>query len=289
MQYWKKQICPFVNTSCTKFNHDQTVVYGVCSVVNRSSRSSEVGEVVVCPKRLYANDYESIKLVSKQAFGDIPVFIGGSLDNLKAKAMEANESVVAFGQNSGNEVSANSGGQLSMDWVLVKYTKKTGKLIAESFVGVEVQSIDITGNYRENWEAYRSFRSGVSVKTIPDSRHGMNWANVHKRLIPQIIRKGNIYKNCKKCRGFYFILPDLVYQKFEEVIGNIELQKRSSNETLCIMTYSLGQNVANGQTRSLKVDRSLCYNVKDIADSFASLVDKESVLQFENKVLSLLG
>lgn len=104
-----------------------------------------------------------------------------------------NEFVVAFGQNSGREIQVGSSrNKLSMDWVLVRIVDGRPFEIA----GVEVQSIDITNNYRSTWEAYKSLVLAPNT-TIPASAHGMNWANVHKRLIPQIIRKGQIYADSK--------------------------------------------------------------------------------------------
>ncbi|CAH1044724.1 hypothetical protein HPTD01_3202 [Halomonas sp. TD01] len=96
-----------------------------------------------------------------------------------------------------------------MDWVLAKV--KNGKL--QQYVGVEVQSIDITGNYRDSWHTYKNLNTSFSGD-IPRSEHGLNWANVHKRLIPQLIRKGVVYSNSKLVpSGLYFIVPDIVYKK----------------------------------------------------------------------------
>ena len=67
---WSSDACPFVGGTCTKTNHDKSIVYGVCSVQNNDGN-----EVIVCPKRLYANDYEVIKKVSEAVFGrDIDCF-----------------------------------------------------------------------------------------------------------------------------------------------------------------------------------------------------------------------
>jgi hypothetical protein len=60
-----------------------------------------------------------------------------------------------------------------------------GKL--KLIIPCEVQSADTTGNYRANWDAYSK-----ELDSIPDSEHGMNWANIWKRLIPQLILKGSI-------------------------------------------------------------------------------------------------
>ena len=125
-----------------------------------------------------------------------------------------------------------------MDWVLAKV--KNGELV--EYAGIEVQSIDITNNYRDNWYAYKNLNENTSI--IPRSKHGLNWANVHKRLIPQLIRKGLIYaKSDLVSHGLYFVLPDIVYRKFEDVIGkDIPLVNRKASDVLTVHTYSLSDN-----------------------------------------------
>ena len=123
-----------------------------------------------------------------------------------------------------------------MDWVLQSYDTNGHTLVPMEFVGIEVQSIDITGNYRDTWDAYRQMKEGIPVTDVPSSGHGLNWANVHKRLIPQIIRKGNIYSKSERCKGFYFIVPEAVYQKFEEVIGDVPTLGAPHRENLSVIT-----------------------------------------------------
>ena len=122
------------------------------------------------------------------------------------------------------------------------------------YVGIEIQSIDITGNYRDAWHGYKNLpNSNIPIDKIPSSSHGLNWANVHKRLIPQLIRKGVIYSRSDLVRkGLYFVLPEIVYNKFEDVIGSdIPTVNNASRETLTVLTYSLGSNVPPGRHREL--------------------------------------
>ena len=234
--------CPFVGTQCSKTNHDQSVIYGVCSVSN-GIRQGQHQDVMVCPKRMYQNNYEMFDGVIHDVWGSsTELIVGGDTESLRRKMKLAQEPVVAFGHASGNEISVNSNGRLSMDWVLQSYKtdedlagEKFG--VADEFVGIEVQSIDITGNYRDNWRSYSDQKTnptaiGSNSLLVPVSGHGLNWANVHKRLIPQIIRKGNIYKRIERCVGFYFLVPEIVYQVFEEVIGKPPAQKCPSRSNL---------------------------------------------------------
>jgi hypothetical protein len=126
-----------------------------------------------------------------------------------------NDFIVLLGHNSGKEIKLSQPDviQLSLDWVMARVVH--GEL--QSIIPCEVQSMDTTGNYHANWSAYSKER-----KTIPDSEHGMNWANVWKRLIPQLILKGSIAATSKLCKqGHYFIVPDQVYQRFERLIGDV--------------------------------------------------------------------
>jgi hypothetical protein len=45
---WSLGACPFILRGCSKHNHDQSIIYGTCSV------SSPFGDVIICPNRLYA-------------------------------------------------------------------------------------------------------------------------------------------------------------------------------------------------------------------------------------------
>lgn len=214
-------VCPFLGSKCTKTNHDKTVIYGTCAVTGSQTLGVR-DEVIICPKRLYAQNYSIFEDVTRIVWGDLPVVVGGELASLYERAAQHPECVVAFGQNSGREVTVNSNGKLSMDWVLQRYKFNGLALVAEDFLGIEIQSIDITGNYRDTFAAYSALKQGQLQNAIPNSGHGLNWANVHKRLIPQIIRKGNVYSRCDRCVGFFFILPEQVYRKFDEVLGDVE-------------------------------------------------------------------
>jgi len=82
---------------------------------------------------------------------------------------------------------------------------------------VEVQSIDTTGNYRNGREALLSGQR-EKVKTTA----GFNWENVNKRILPQLIYKGQLLQRepfCKK--GLYFICPQQVYEEILKRLGGI--------------------------------------------------------------------
>ena len=107
---WNLGECPFINKSCSKSNHDSSVVYGTCSV------TTTFGDCIICPNRLYEKNYATLRTIAKDAFGDVAEFI--LFDEYIKRRNECGVFVVALGQNSGKEVKI--GRSLSMDWVLAK-------------------------------------------------------------------------------------------------------------------------------------------------------------------------
>lgn len=68
---WKSQRCPFVDMPCVKHSHPQdgeVIVYGTCSVVNRL-RDGSKEEVIICPQRLYAEGYKTLRTCMYDATG----------------------------------------------------------------------------------------------------------------------------------------------------------------------------------------------------------------------------
>lgn len=272
---WRLEACPFINKACTKTNHDKSIIYGTCSV------TSPYGDCIICPNRLYADKYNCLRKVSAEAFGeDIDFFTYEEFIPVRGKKGAC---VVALGHNSGKEV--NIGGHLSMDWVLAKV--QDGELV--EYVGVEVQSIDITGNYRDAWYAYKNM--DTTTTRIPSSEHGMNWANVHKRLIPQLIRKGLIYSRSSLVQhGLYFIVPEIVYRKFEDIIGkDIRKKRKSAKDILTVHTYGLSPEALPGEQRELILKRNIKFTLSEFSKRFISGLHLPSGDDLDDAVRKVLG
>lgn len=270
---WRLGACPFVNIPCTKKNHESTVIYGTCSV------TSPYGDCVICPNRLYVNNFEVLHAVARDAFGDIPFYTYAEYIRHRRNREPC---VVALGMHSGHEISINR--TCSMDWVLARVEN----FQLTEYTGIEVQSIDITGNYRDNWYAYKNISENA---IIPKSEHGMNWANVHKRLIPQIIRKSLIYSrsNLVHC-GLYFIVPDIVYKKFEEVIGtDIPLVTEKAPNIITVHTYQLGDPVPEGEIRNIDPVRALRFRMEDFSNRFISGPNLPNAVELDDAIRRALG
>lgn len=149
----------------------------------------------------------------------------------------------------------------------------------------EVQSIDTTGNYVDNWEAYRD-----ESDSVPDSEHGMNWANVWKRLIPQLILKSSLSTTSALClKGTYFVVPDRVYQQFEKIVGSVASRPSAGPGVLTVMTYNLGPDVPEGKIRSLLHCRTERLLATEMAVSFASGKQLPLGTQLDQKVAEILA
>lgn len=280
-QYWNTKQCPFTNRQCIKIDHSQGIVYGTCSVTGRKEKGKNT-EVIVCPNRFYAETYEIFSDVTRLLWPgqEKSLIIGGDIEQLKKKAETVEHPIIAFGQHSGREIQIRGKNTLSLDWIFQSYTRNTaGELVPGKFVGLELQSIDITGNYRDNWSAYKKQKEGSnSLMSVPKSGHGLNWANVHKRLIPQIIRKGNIYGKSERCAGFFFVIPESVFRKFEDVTAGLKPVSAPAKENLSVITYKLGEPKPFGVRRSLEKVREIHYGLNDFALSFIGHCPEEAPL-----------
>jgi len=282
--FWETKSCPFTGSSCGKKNHDGSLIYGTCSV------SSTEGNVIICPNRLYADDYMTLRKVASDVFGAIPFFtFPDYLDAKRKKSLSISNKkgvVVALGHNSGREVSV--GNQMSMDWVLA-HVKNAG---IAAYTGVEVQSIDITGNYRDNWHYYQEWRNDEAKpkRSKPSSAHGYNWANVHKRLIPQLIRKGLIYsRSTKVTHGLSFVLPDVVFKRFEKILGaDFNPPQRTGADILTVYTYTL-KPFDGSTSRSLALKRKIQITLSEFSERFVSGPNLPDGIVLDQAVAGVLG
>lgn len=266
LRQWKSQGCPFVGGACIKninLPDSGRVVSGACSVANKL-RSGRTEEVIICLQRLYADGYKSLRSCAYDAIGsEPPILIAKEYSEHKKSETLPDEYIVILGQRSGSEISLrNSAAQISIDWVMAYVVAGNLNLI----IPCEVQSIDTTGNYRDAWRAYANEES-----EIPNSNHGMNWANVWKRLIPQLMLKGAVASTSTLCtKGLYFVVPDRVYTQFEKLVGELPEADEPDQGVLTVMTYELGSEAPEGAMRPLVRSRTIRTLATDFAESFAS-------------------
>lgn len=221
--------CPFLDSACTKMFHDRTRS-GVCSVSVQGANAP----VVICPNRLYAGNYAILQDVASLAFGTGRIIIH---PNEYARVAHDGRYVVAFGKRFGKELKLprrGGGGAYYVDWILARIGPNQN--LAE-FVAVEVQTIDTTGSYGPAVHALRKGQKAVDV-----SKAGLNWENVNKRILPQIIFKGHVLRRENLCtKGLFFVCPTEVYHRIAMRLGgNLLPYSNLQPGSITFLWYGLG-------------------------------------------------
>lgn len=185
VRYRNKKLCPFNNRvpNCTKDKANDPL--GVCSIFHNNS------PVITCPTR-FREDWIIIENAAKFAFSESVKWTSLS----EIKLLDKN------GQSAGN-----------IDYVLVAYNGK-GELI--DFASLEVQGVYISGNLRKPFETF--IGNPINNFVWPS---GYNFpkpdylSSSRKRLIPQMLYKGGIFKSWNKKqtvalqKSFFDTLPTL--------------------------------------------------------------------------------
>ncbi len=141
---------------------------------------------------------------------------------------------------------------------------KSGQM--SEFVAAEVQAIDTTGNYREERNAYMK---GATFSG--SSKAGLNWENVSKRILPQIIYKGHVLRHEQLCKkGLFFICPTPVYQRIQERLGKSMGSYHFQPGALTFHWYNVGASAPTGSTRSLDYEGQFTTTVDQVANAFTS-------------------
>ncbi|MBR5168388.1 MAG: hypothetical protein IKW86_10055 [Salinivirgaceae bacterium] len=182
--YRENRLCPFHNRfpNCTKDKADDPL--GVCSVNHGNDM------VITCPSR-FREDWKI--LYNAASF----VWPKGT----KWTSLPEIKLVDGTGQSAGN-----------IDYVIVSYNDE-GHII--DFASIEVQGVYISGNLRNPFNQYMknpSINFEWNGKNFP---HPDYLSSSRKRLIPQMLYKGGIFKawNKKQCvviqKSFFDTLPNL--------------------------------------------------------------------------------
>lgn len=270
--------CPFLGERCTK-NLRDGAPSGGCSIKPVTS-----APVIVCPIRLYANDYRILQEVSDSVFGK-----GMSLRSAVPASGHAKtgKSVAVFGRGWGGELRlpARGGhGGYFIDWILAKLDHN-GSL--NDFVAVEVQSIDTTGSYRTERDTYLRGNTFSGVSSV-----GLNWENVYKRILPQLIYKGHVLRREPKCtKGLYFVCPEQVYKKIEERAGGTGswLAYPPGPGTITFRYYNLGPPSPAGTIRTLSFSGEFTTTIDQLANALAAPTNLPPAQVYEEAIRHALA
>lgn len=253
----RNRYCPFLRSRCTKILRDGSVS-GVCTV-----KQAELGSTICCPNRLYAADYRILSDVAQASFGKpIHLIQADKVSDVKHDG----RFVAVFGKRWGKELrlpQRAGRGAYFVDWILA-LIGKDGNL--QEFVAVEVQAIDTTGNYRAERDAYLK---GKHFKAY--SKAGLNWENVSKRILPQLIYKGHVLRQEELCRkGMFFVCPTLVYNRIEERLGGQLRPYHFQPGSLTFRWYDIGAAVESGHNRELAEGGQFTTTVDQVALAFTA-------------------
>lgn len=257
-----KNLCPFLHGTCTKTLGRDGSCSGVCAVKQVSSDQ----RIICCPIRLYADDYEILRIVSRKTFGvDLGLYSGRAA---VAKARSEGGAVAVFGHRWGGELrlpKRNGVGNYFADWVLARLDER-GELA--EFTSIEVQTIDTTGNYRAS-------RAGlIDGRREVKSTVGLNWENVSKRIIPQLVYKGQVLQREPLCRsGLWFVTPESVYSRIIDRLGgakNMAFGYAPQPGALHFLRYDYDDNAeyAKGVPTKLMVTGDECTTVEQVQAAF---------------------
>lgn len=257
------QICPFLGSPCTKVLSRDHLISGVCSVRQKTEGSPSV---ICCPIRIYAEDYKMLHLISRQAFGrDFGLYAGrAAVERARAEGGP----IAVFGHGWGGELrlpQRAGTGSYFVDWVLARLDEN-GELA--EFTAIEVQTIDTTGNYREARTALLENRSVIS-DTV-----GLNWENVSKRIIPQLIYKGQVLQREDLCRtGLFFVCPKAVYDRVLNRLGGRERIPTFPTQPASIhfVAYDYTEPPRDGSITQLGIVEEHCTTVYKVQEAFSSM------------------
>lgn len=272
--------CPFTNAPCQKILARLRVPSGVCSVRQKTQGSPVV---ICCPIRMYADDYAMLHMVSKKAFKKSLNLYAGRVAVDKAK--QENGAVAVFGHGWGGELrlpQRKGTGAYFVDWVLARLDGK-GQLA--EFTAIEVQTIDTTGNYQT---ARKALMEG---RTVIDDTVGLNWENVNKRIIPQLIYKGQVLQREDLCKaGLFFVSPLPVHQRVLERLGGKERIPAFPYQPASIhfMAYDrIRQQKADGQIAKLGLIEEHCTTVYKVQEAFSAVTLPEGNV-YKNAIIHSL-
>ncbi len=258
--------CPFIGSTCTKIFGRTREIAGVCSI-----RQKTVGSptVICCPNRIYAENYKMLRQISILAFRQpLRLFAGRAAVE---KAKELGGAIAVFGHGWGGELrlpQREGVGSYFVDWVLARLDSN-GELV--DFTAIEVQTVDTTGSYGNAQAALKKDRT-----VIPDTV-GLNWENVSKRIIPQIIYKGQVLQREELCKtGLYFVSPMPIYKRILARLGGKEKIPAFPTQPAAIhfiaydFSRSLG-DVARGEIAPLDIVEEHCTTVYKVQEAFSAV------------------
>jgi hypothetical protein len=84
------------------------------------------------------------------------------------------------------------------------------------------------------------------------------------------------------------VVPEIVYQKFEEVIGKLPELDGPAKDRISIKTYSFGPVSVDGVSRDICPVRTVHFDLMTVAQAFITNVDKTASVILDQRMRSIL-
>lgn len=246
-------LCPFLNSRCVKTSQRIEGPFPVCTIRYGGGAAGTNSRLMcVCPKRFYSIDLMSDIIKYCWPPGPPP-----------ANPRIAYEVKM---ENFGN-----------VDMVVADLDERTGEV--REFVSVELQAVDITGSYEPAYQGVLHSKSEVDVS------YGINWKNVRKRFIFQLIDKG-IYHNRWGTR-IVAVVQTPLYDRLHEAIRFEELPPDRGGNTIIFMLYDYRPDPDRDGAVVLQLDRVVgtSHNSLMTASLYQPVPSKEA---FHKRILTHL-
>jgi Restriction endonuclease NotI len=280
-----QQTCPVIGGACTKEigSASNRIRSGVCTIADKTG-----GPVIICPIRLYADNYSLLATVAKIAFKVDAIQL---VDGRKIAAhtpSNTNTLVAVFGKGWGGELKVPGrpamGRKTSgffVDWILARLD--SNKKLME-FAALEVQTMDTIGSYRNEREAVLKGVNYEGKSAAP------NWENVNKRILPQLIYKGHLLEREALCQsGLFFACPEAVYKRIMDRLGSELPEYPLKNNALTFIPCKLNDHITNGKLRKLSTTTPKTTTVQQVQIAFSSPTNLPEAGAYEKAIRIALG
>jgi hypothetical protein len=211
-------LCPFMNSVCCKRSHRIAGPYPVCSVWQRER---DLRLVCLCPKRFY----------------EAPI-VQDVLDHCWPGDPPQNPKIA-------HEVQMKGFG--NVDLVIADVDEQTRRV--RKFVSVELQAVDTTGSVEPAYQAILASQDEAVVS------YGINWANVRKRYVSQLVIKG-FYHHQWGTR-IVAVLQAPLYLELRRYLNFQELDPAAGGNAITFLIYDFVPNPDHEGAFNLQFQRAV--------------------------------
>lgn len=279
------QSCPMTGHVCTKEigSAENRIRSGVCTLTDRDG-----GPVIICPIRLYAEEYSLLSTIAKMAFKVSSVTLVDGRNVGATAVPEESHLVAVFGKGWGGElkvpgrpVNGRKSSGFFVDWIFARLD--ANKNLVE-FAALEVQTMDTIGSYRGERESILNGVAHTGKSAAP------NWENVNKRILPQLIYKGHLLEREALCQsGLFFACPEAVYNKIMDRLGTTLADYPLKNNSLTFVPIRLKPASQRGVPREIEALPAKTTTIQQVQIAFSSPTNLPEAGAYEKAIRIALG